>query len=338
MAVTIYDVAREAGVGIGTVSRAINNHPHVSQKTRDRVLSVIKELKYQPHAMARGLARKKTNTIAVIVPVFTGYFFLEVLKGVQQAVIQDHYDLILYSIDQAEKTDQFLKKTLREKRVDGVLLISLKITDQYARYFLDSEFPIVLVDSYHQELDSITVQNQQGALIATEHLLSLGHRQVGMIDGQLKSSPAQDRLLGYKAALAKAGIPFDDRYLIISDIVTGQDGFNRESGYRAMQRLLALGDERPTAIFVSSDIQAAGALRAIHEAGLTVPEDIAIIGFDDVEIAEYLDLTTVRQPMYEMGQLAVKRLLACIEGDKSPRFEKHLDTQLIVRSSSGVQI
>ena len=116
MAVTIYDIAKKAGVGIGTVSRAINNHPHVSPQTRERVLQIIKELKYQPHAMARGLARKRTNMIAVIVPVFTGYFFLEVLKGVQQAVIKDHYDLLLYSIDQSEKTDQFLKKTLREKR------------------------------------------------------------------------------------------------------------------------------------------------------------------------------------------------------------------------------
>lgn len=336
MAVTIYDVAKKAGVGIGTVSRAVNNHPHVSQKTRDRVLEVIKELKYQPHAMARSLARKKSNAIAVIVPVFTGYFFLEVLKGVQQAMIQDHYDLILYSIDQAEKTDQFLKKTLREKRVDGVLLISLKITDQYARYFLDTDFPIVLVDSFHPELDSITVQNEQGALIATEHLLALGHRRIAMIDGQLKSSPAQDRLDGYKAALAKADIGFDTRYLIISDIVAGQDGFNRESGYRAMQRLLALGDERPSAVFVSSDIQAAGAMRAIQQAGLNVPDDISVIGFDDVEIAEYLDLTTVRQPMYQMGELAVRQLLSRIEGNKGPRLEKHLDTQLVVRTSSGI--
>jgi LacI family transcriptional regulator len=252
MAVTIYDVAKKAGVGIGTVSRAINNHPHVSSKTRDRILQITKDLNYQPHAMARGLARKKTNTIAVIVPVFTGYFFLEVLKGVQQSVIHDHYDLILYSIDQAEKTDQFLKKTLREKRVDGVLLISLKITDHYAKYFLDSNFPIVLLDSYHPKLDSITVKNEQGAMIATEHLLKLGHRRIGMIDGQLKSSPAHDRFEGYKKALNRFGVPFQDDYLVISDIVTGQDGFNRESGYDAMKQLLALNENRPTAVFVSS--------------------------------------------------------------------------------------
>ena len=335
MAVTIYDIARKAGVGIGTVSRAINNHPHVSPQTRERVLQIIKEMKYQPHAMARGLARKKTNMIAVIVPVFTGYFFLEVLKGVQQAVIRDHYDLLLYSIDQSEKTDQFLKKTLREKRVDGVLLISLNISEQFAEYFLDSEFPIVLVDSYHSQLDSITVMNEQGALIATEHLLGLGHRRVGMIDGQLKSSPAQVRLRGYKKALEGRGFPFDDRLLVISDIISGQDGFNREAGYRAMQRLLDLGEDRPSAVFVSSDIQAAGAIKALHDHGLRVPEDMAIVGFDDVEIAEYLDLTTMRQPMFEMGQLAVQRLVAKIEGRAEDRFEKHFETQLIVRSSCG---
>ncbi len=333
MAVTIYDVAKKAGVGIGTVSRAINNHPHVSTKTREKVFAIIKDLHYQPHAMARSLARKKTNMIAVIVPVFTGYFFLEVLKGVQQALIHDHYDLILYSIDQVERTDQFLKKTLREKRVDGVLLISLKINDQYAQYFNDAKFPIVLVDSYHHSLDSITVQNELGAFNATKKLLDLGHTRIAMIDGQLKSSPAHERLQGYKKALNSRQIPFDENYLILSDMFSGQDGFNRESGFKAMNKLLALGDNRPTAVFISSDIQAAGAIRAIHENNLAVPDDISIIGFDDIEIAEYLGLSTMRQPMYEMGSLAVHKLIARIEGNREHRFEKHFNTQLIIRDS-----
>ena len=192
-----------------------------------------------------------------------------------------------------------------------------------------------MVDSFHPHLDSITVMNEQGAFIATQHLLQLGHQRVALIDGQLKSSPAQVRLEGYRKALTQNGIPFDEKLLVISDIVSGQDGFNRESGYRAMMKLLSLGEKRPSAVFISSDIQAAGAIKALNDQGLKVPDDMAIVGFDDVEIAEYLDLTTMRQPMFEMGQLAVQRLVAKIEGKAEDHFEKHFETQLVVRSSCG---
>ena len=153
MAVTIYDIAEQAGVGIGTVSRVINNSPHIAPKTRERVLAVINKLGYKPHAMARGLAGQKTNTIAVIVPVFTGYFFLEVLRGVQQEISTAHYDMILYSVDHSDKADIFLRKVLYEKRADGVLLISLSINDSFAQQFIDKRFPIVLLDSSSPVLD-----------------------------------------------------------------------------------------------------------------------------------------------------------------------------------------
>ena len=343
MAITIYDVAKKAGVGIGTVSRAINDSPQISPKTKARVLQVVGELKYQPHAVAQGLARKRTNTIACIVPFFTGYFFVELLRGIQSQITKYKYDLILYSVDEIDKKEMFLRRTLQERKVDGVLLISLKISDEYAPKFLHAKFPIVLVDSYHPELDSILVQNDEGAYLATEYLISLGHTRIGMINGQLKSTPAQLRLQGFRRALQDHNVPFNKDYLVISDFdgdneVLPNDGFNKEAGYRAMQKLLDSGNGRPTAVFISSDIQAVGAIRAVTERGLRVSEDVAIVGFDDIELSEYLGLTTMRQPMFEMGELAVQRLMAKISGTDSKDFKKIFSTNLIIRESCGGQV
>lgn len=335
MPVTIYDVAKKAGVGIGTVSRAINNSPKIAPQTKARVEKAIQELKYQPHALAQGLARKKTNMVAILVPVFTGYFYLELLRGIQQEISKYQYDILLYSVDQTEKTELFLKRTLQERRVDGVLLISLSISNKFVKKFLHAQFPIVLIDSDHHELDSLTVENKQGAYLATKHLIDLGHTRIGMIDAQLRSIPAKIRLEGYQKALNENRIHFNSKYLVISDSEVEKDGFNREAGYAAMKQLLALGNQRPTAVFISSDIQAAGAIKAVQEQGLNIPEDIAIIGFDDIELAQYMGLSTVRQPMYEMGKLAVHVLMRKISGETSPVFKKRFETNLVIRDSCG---
>ncbi|MGQ9561490.1 MAG: LacI family DNA-binding transcriptional regulator [Candidatus Oleimicrobiaceae bacterium] len=335
MPVTIYDVARRAGVGIGTVSRAINDSPLIAASTKARVLKAIQELNYRPHALAQGLARNKTNMIAIIVPIFTGYFFVELLRGVQEEAIRHRYDLILYSVHQTDKVQLFLERTLRERRVDGVLLISLPISDHYARKFHRTKLPIVLVDSFHPALDSITVENRDGAYQATRHLLRLGHRRVGIIVGHLRSMPARVRLEGFRQALADHGVPLDERCVVVVDSIPGQDGFCKEAGYQAMMQLLALGSDRPTAVFVSSDVQAEGALRAASEAGVRVPQDMAIVSFDDIEIAELLGLTTMRQPMFEMGRLAVARLAERIAQPEAPRFVRTFATSLVVRRSCG---
>ncbi len=334
MSVTIYDVAKHAGVGIGTVSRVINNSPQLSAATRTRVLDAIHELHFQPHAMARGLARKKTNTIAAIVPFFTGYFFLELLRGVQLAVTEHKYDLILYSLDHPDKTEGFLERTLRERRVDGVLLISLNISDQYALAFQERRLPIVLVDSSCPTLDSITVQNREGAYTATEHLIRLGHTRIAMINGRLVSVPAKVRLEGYQQALKHHSIPFRNEYLIISDLNSPQDGFNQAAGYEGMKKLIGLGKERPSAVFFSSDIQAVGGIRAVQDAELQIPGDFAVIGFDDIELAEYLSLSTMRQPMFEMGSLAVERLMERINGSASGILTKRFSAELVIRKST----
>ena len=337
MSVTIYHVAERAGVGIGTVSRAINNSGSISPRTKEKVLAVVKELGYRPHASARGLARRRTNTIGVIVPFFTGYFFVELLRGIQGEVSRHQYDLILYSVDETNKKEMFLRKVLQERKVDGLLLISLEMTNNEVWELCRSRLPVVLVDSYHPDLDSVTVENRRGAYVATQHLIRLGHTKIGMIDGHLKSSPARVRLEGYKNALQDHDIAFNENYLVISDYITGEDGFNREAGYQAMKQLLLLGNKRPTAVFVSSDIQAVGVMKAIDENGLKVPEDIAIVGFDDIELAQYIGLTTMRQPMFEMGKLAVDRLVECITDVVTNGFKKVFHTSLIVRDTCGAQ-
>lgn len=342
MPATIYEVAKKAGVGIGTVSRVLNNSSQISPQTRARVSQVIDELNYQPHAMAQGLARKKSLAIAALVPFFTGHFYVELLKGIQQATARHKYDLILYSIEDLQDKDYYLKRTLQQRRVDGVLLVSLPLADAHAKEFQRRKLPLVLVDTSHADFDSFTVNNQSGAHAAVQHLIRLGHKRLAMITGHRESKPAQLRYTGFRRALAEAGIKLPEGLLISSDTLAGEsimlnDGFNKETGYRAMQKLLQLNGIRPTAVFVASDIQALGAMQAIQESGLRVPEDMAIVGFDDIELAEYVGLTTIKQPMFQMGQRAVERLMALINDPNSPRQHRRIETELIVRDSCGAK-
>jgi LacI family transcriptional regulator, galactose operon repressor len=340
MAVTIYEVAKKAGVGIGTVSRVLNNSSKISPETRDRVLKVIKTLSYQPHAMAQGLARKKSLIIAALVPFFTGHFYIELLKGIQQAVSPHKYDLILYSIEDSNNKDFYLKRVLQQRRVDGVVLASLPLSEPYAKEFHRRKLPLVLVDMFHPEFDSITVNNQAGAHAAAQHLIRLGHRRLAMITGHLDCAPAQHRHRGFQKALNEAGIKLPGNLMISSDCLPGEvsiinDGFNKDTGYLAMRQLLALNGKRPTGVFIASDIQALGAMRAVRESGLHIPDDIAIVGFDDIELAEYVGLTTMRQPMFQMGMQAAERLLALIDTPNSPRQHRRIATELVIRESCG---
>jgi DNA-binding LacI/PurR family transcriptional regulator len=348
MSVTIYEVAKKAGVGIGTVSRVLNNSPKISPQTRARVLKAIKQLNYQPHAMAQGLARKKTHTIAILIPFFTGYFYVELLKGIQQAVSQHKYDLILYCIDDVNKRDTYLKRAFQQRRVDGVLLISSSLPDHYAKEFRSRRLPLVLVDAFHPEFDSITVNDQDGACSAVRHLIAFGHQRIAMITGHLECPPSQHRLDGCQRALAEAGLTLPASMLVSSDGMAGEaaainDGFNKEAGYQGMKHFLERNggtngaSQRPTAVFVACDIQAIGAMKAIRECGLRIPEDIALVGFDDIELAEYVGLTTVRQPMFQMGKQGVERLMALMDDPQLPRQHVRIETALVVRESCGAK-
>ena len=339
MGITIYDLARAAGVGIGTVSRCLNNHPSVSPQTRTKVLSLAKQLNYQPHAYAQRLASRKTNTISTIIPFFTNYFFVEVLQGVQDKASELGFDLILYGVNDPAQAEYYLRRSLHRGHVDGVMFFSMKFPEAYIQKFQQINLPLVLVDTSHPGFDSIRVKNKEGALQATRHLLSLGHRSIAMINGSLEAQPAQDRQEGYRLALEESGVEFSMKRVVITG--TGkQDGFNREAGRASMQEIIAMnrGGQGVTAVFIASDVQAIGALEAARELGVRVPEDIAIVSFDDIELARHAQLTTMRQPMHAMGVLALEKLLYRMKNPSAPPTLATFLPELIIRRSCGAQV
>lgn len=336
MSITIYDLAREAGVGIGTVSRCLNNHPSVSPETRAKVMGVAKRLNYRPHAYAQRLASKRTNTISAIIPFFTNYFFVQVLQGIQDTALELGLDLILYGVNNTTQADYFLRRSLLRGHVDGVMFFSMNLPEAYVMKFKELRVPLVLVDAYHVEFDSFRVKNKEGAMDATRHLIKLGHRNIAMINASLETHPARERLSGFQAAMDEAGIPYSSDRVFVSRIGK-QDGFNKEAGAVSMRELLVRRSEghRVTAVFIASDVQAIGALEAAREFGIRVPEDIAIVSFDDIELAQHAQLTTMRQPMYEIGTLALHRLLARMKDpDATPSLTTFLP-KLIIRRSCG---
>ena len=336
MGVTIYDLAREAGVGIGTVSRCLNNHPSVSPATRERVLSVIRQLSYQPHAYAHRLASPRTNTISTIIPFFTNYFFIEVLQGVQDRALELGMDLILYGVNDPQQVEYYLRRSLLRGHVDGVMFFSMTFPESFVQKFHQNLLPVVLVDTHHEMFDSISVKNREGARVAVEHLISLGHTQIAMINGRLDARPAAERLDGYQDALLSGGITPRKEWIFSSG--PGRlDGFTREAGRILMHELIdwSIRNERITALFVASDIQAIGALEAADELGVRVPEDIAIVSFDDIELARHAQLTTMRQPMYTMGRLAVEQLLDRMKDRTLAARTTSFLPELVLRNSSG---
>ena len=223
-----------------------------------------------------------------------------------------------------------MQRSLSRGKVDGILFFSMKFPEKYVDLILQRKVPMVLVDTYHSKFDSISVNNIKGAYIATEYLIKLGHRRIGMITARLESTPAKQRFKGFKKALSWYGVKFREEYFIETEDKR-LDGFNREAGYQSAKKLLSLNKKIPTAIFVSSDVQAVGVIQALEEAGIKVPDDVSVIGFDDIELAKDFGLTTVRQPMYHMGVLAVERLFERIE---KPELEpKHFKftPELVVR-------
>lgn len=334
MAVTIYDIAREAKVGIGTVSRVLNNSPKVTSETREKVMVVAKRLNYQPHAFAQALARKRSNTLCAIIPFFTNYFFIQVLQGVQETLTSLGYDLIIHGANTQEQVEQYLEKSMRKGRVDGTLLFSLDLPERFATEFEEKKIPLILVDTFHPKFDSIRTDNNTGTKKAIDHLISLGHTSIGMINANLRSSPARERLQSFKEILHAKGIELNEQFIVNSSSEKN-DGFSRQSGYDGMKEFLSRKIKMPSAFFVSSDVQAIGVIGALKENQIDVPDDVSIISFDDIELAAHFDLTTMRQPMYEMGELAIKKMLQRIENPSAPISSVNFTPELIIRASCG---
>jgi DNA-binding LacI/PurR family transcriptional regulator len=329
---TISDVAAHAGVGAGTVSRVLNNSPKVSASTRTRVLAAIELLDYHPNPMARGLSRGRCQTIGVIVPFFTHASAIERLRGVMAALDDSQYDVVLFNVQSPVHRDEHFKALRRRDRADGLLVISLPAPAPELARLREAEVPVVLVDARGPGVPIVVTDDVHGGRIATEHLLSLEHRRIAFIGDDpenafgFTASPAREQ--GYRAALADAGLTVDERFVRYG-------GHDRTVAERLASELFAL-DPTPTAVFASSDVQATGVIAAAHAAGLGVPRDVSVVGFDDVELASYARLTTIRQPLFDSGRLGAELLLRALaaNGDHDETVHE-LPIELVVRSTTA---
>jgi len=331
MTVTIHNVAQEAGVGIGTVSRVVNNSPDVKPATRERVLAAIHRLNYKPDPIARSMISKRTNSIGTIVPFFTRPSFMERLRGVEAVIARLGRELVLYNVETSAQRDHFFRELPLHRKVDGLLIISLSPDDAAARRFRELGTPVVLIDAYSPLLTSLVVNNVEGAYQAVKRLIELGHRHIGFINGEIegnfKFNTANDRLIGLHRALGEAGLLFEPEQVLISE-------WSRKGGKHAALQLLTQ-QKRPTAIFAASDVQAVGALEAARELGLRVPEQLSVIGFDGIEISELLEFSTMQQPLQEMGELGASKLVELIENPSHPPELIRFDTKLVERRTTS---
>jgi LacI family transcriptional regulator len=328
--VTIKDVAREAGVSVATVSRVYNGSALVKEDTRQRVQAVAQRLGYSPNGAARSLITSKTNTIGVLLPDLHGEFFSELIRGIDQTAQRHGYHLLVSgSHDQAGEIEAALQSM--HGRVDGLIVMSPNIDARDAVRQLSALFPVVLLNCAAEEsaLDTITIANRAGARAMVRHLIALGHRRIAIITGSEHNYDAVERRRGYHAALREAGIARRAAWEVAGD-------FGERSGYVAARELLRT-TPRPTAIFASNDAMAIGAISALREAGVRVPADIAVAGFDDIPMAAYLNppLTTVHVDIPALGERASDRLVEALRGKMNKGQREELPTRVVVRDSCG---
>jgi LacI family transcriptional regulator len=328
--VTIVEVAEKAGVSLGTVSRVINNDAHVAPDTRERVATVMREMGYVANRQARGLKGRRTNVIGVLAPdLGTGYIG-EILHGVDTELGMHQFDLMLFTTHRTAVKEANYVANMVQGMVDGLLLILPRNPTDYMGTLKRRNFPFVLID--HQgtanPCPSVGATNWQGAYNATEYLIKLGHARIGFITGSMDLGAAVERLKGYQSALGVHHIPEDSQLIYEGDFI-------QPDGYAGATALLDLED-RPTALFASNDVMAMGAMDAVRSRGLRVPEDISILGFDDIPQAAMVRpaLTTVRQPLEQMGRLATQMLIDQLKNPEKVLGRIELPTELIVRDST----
>lgn len=330
---TIRQVAKLAGVSRSSVSRVLNDHPNVSPEMREQVQKVIAETGYQPHPIARSLSSRRSNIIGLVIPLtirslFDDPFFPHLIQGVSQGCNSKDYTLSLFLFHSREEERKLSRRLSRGELLDGVIVTATRIGAPLIPQLLESQVPLV-VQGRHSDprVNYVDVDNVTGATMAVTHLIRLGYQRIATIAGSPDNSAAQDRKQGYLDALQNRGRSVDDALIVTGD-------FTQTGGYEAMQQLLP---HRPDAVFVASDIMAHGALRAIHTAGLTVPDDIALVGFDDLPQSALVDppLTTVRQPIQRLGALAVETLIDILDNGLERPRRLILPTELVIRDSCG---
>lgn len=335
MRATIKDVATLAGVSQATVSYVLNNETtaKISGTTRKRVSAAASKLNYRPSVFARSLKNKSTQAIALVIPDVINPFFPEVVRGAEDVASKFGYSLILCNTDDDLGKESHYFEMLKDRWIDGIIFSGVaenRGEEEVIKKILESDIPLVLVDREIEnlEINSAIIDNVKAGYIATKHLVELGHENIGIISGPLSLKIHRDRIKGYQKALAESGVPFNE--LLIKGTT-----YREERGYRTMKEFLLL-KRVPTAIFAFGDFLAIGVIRAIRDKGLKIPEDLAVVGFDDILISRFIDppLTTVAQPKYQMGAIAIQMLIKMIKKEPLENSKVVLEPELIVRKSS----
>lgn len=319
---TIAEVASRAGVGVATVSRVLNGSPAVSEETRSRVRAVIDELGYEPSAAARALSTGRTRMVGVVTPFFTQPSVVQRLRGVSREISEGGYQLVLFDLASPDR----LARLPVGGRIDGLLCVSMCPSEADLARLRAANIAVALVDGEHPELSSVVIDDVAGGRLAAEHLLELGHDRIAFVgddeNGDWGFTSSARRRAGAATALAEAG----------SRLIVRRGPHGRSHSRSLAARLLAL-DDPPTAIFAGSDLQALGVLEAAHAAGVGVPDDLSVIGFDDVELARYAGLTTVAQPLESSGAQGARLLIEAMRG--APRRTCRLDLRIVRRSTTA---
>jgi LacI family transcriptional regulator len=327
---TIADVAERAGVGASTVSRVLNGG-QVSGRARTRVLAVMKELDYRPSASARSLVTGSTGTLGLVIPFFTHPSAIERVRGVLAAVGDTEYELVVCNVATPAQRDEYLGRRAPLDRSDGLLIVSLAPRDDEAEAFVRAGAPVVLLDARHPRLPSVLTDDVAGGTLATRHLIELGHERIAFVgdrpDPGFGFVASGRRREGYRLALGLAGLRHGEE-------LEREGPHGRDVAHRLTRELLSL-PEPPTAIFAASDTQALGVLEAAGFEGFDVPGDLSVVGFDDIEVAPYVGLTTVHQPLEESGRRGVERLVAALRDEDARAREERLELELKVRRTTA---
>ncbi len=327
----IDDVAKLAKVSTATVSRVLNNTDKVREKTRKRVLDACAELDYSPNPIARRLSLGRTHIIAIVLPFLTLPSLVERLRGVQHALDETKYDLVPFSVGTPEKREARMNELSRKSRADGLMLISVPPTKDQAKRILTEGIPTILMDAYHPGLHRMILDDTKGGYLATKHLIELGHQKIAFVSDYMENpmgfSSMRKRYQGYRKALEESNIPFQSQF-------HKQGEHGREEAQKIAIELLQLPSP-PTAIFAASDTQAIGVIDAAQKLGVEVPKELSIVGYDGIRDAEYVNLTTIEQPLFESGTQAAELLLQVIEDPPSEPIELRIPNKLIIRGTTA---
>ena len=330
MSVSIYDIAKKAKVSPSTVSRALEDHPRIGAETKKRIQELAKEMDYVPSTVAKSLAANKTWTIGMVLATISDPFMGRVIEGVEQAAIEAGFNVFISTSQNDRQREIAAIKMLQKRRVDGIIVIASHLFDQYPRFYGRSKVPIVIINEQKpgETMHFVTVDDVHGAQLAVEHVLALGHCRIGYVGVTNRPQSNQHRFKGYQNALETGGIALDPALIFTSHIIED----HAKAGEASLEPLLAAG---ATAAFCYNDTTAIGLLAACHQRGLSVPDSLSIIGFDDIDMAAYSmpPLTTIRQPRFELGQWAMHMMLALLKGQMPEN--QVVPGELVVRQTTA---